>query len=152
MIPETVQFINNNQTTVIWPEERNGYCTVTFGQGSSGTAGADGTLTSSTLKYSFDTNINTSGPSLSYPGSGDIKFNSTNLGNATEVFINPIDNGGINVAQFFRDVDNTDSAVKFNMKVTKIGSENDFVTFHSTSTFTETTFDGVTYFKNSNLS
>ena len=40
---------------------------------------------------------------------------------------------------------------KFKMKVTKIGNENDFVTFKTTSTFTETTFEGVTYFKNFNL-
>ena len=72
------------------------------------------------------------------------KFNNANLGDATEVFINPVDNGGNNLEIFFRDVDNTDSAVKFNMKVTKIGDESKFVTFKSTSVFTETTFDGVT--------
>ena len=71
--------LNNNQTKVTWSVAQNGYCTVTFGQGSSGTSGADGTLTSSTVKYSFDTDTNTSGGGLQYAGAGDIKFNNASL-------------------------------------------------------------------------
>ena len=89
----------------MWSEPQAGHAAVTFGQGSSGTAGADGTMSAGSVRYGFDTDLNTSGAGLTYPGVGDLKFNQTNLGNATEVFIHPQDSEAKDVSGFIKYVD-----------------------------------------------
>ena len=114
-----------------------GYSSVTFGQGSSGTSGADGALASGSVKYSFDVDTNTSGESLTYPGAGNLKFNNTNLGSATEVFFNSQENGGVDLRGLFRFIDDSTNETKFIMKITKIGDESKYVVFSTNSAFTE---------------
>jgi hypothetical protein len=94
-------------------------------QGTDGTQGATGTFGGETFEYNFIANTEDTDP-----GAGGFKFDFTNFGSVTELYIDNIDANSTDITSFLQTIDDSTSGIKGTFKVTKSGEPLNYAFFH----------------------
>jgi len=103
--------------------------------GATGVTGPQGNFGGITLDYTFSTNTDQTDP-----GPGLLKFDDTNLTLATELVIDDLDDGAVDVQAFLRTIDDSTNPIKGHFRISNKADSTDFALFTISSTIEETGF------------
>ena len=101
-------------------------------QGRQGTQGLTGAFGGATFTYGFLTDT-----ANSDPGTGNVKFNNSNLSSATTLFIDDEDDNGTDIQSYLRTIDDSTSGIKGHFKIADLANPDDFALFTITASSTE---------------
>ena len=94
--------------------------------------GTTGNFGGATFDYTFQTSTTDSDP-----GTGGLRFNNGTLSSATLMYIDDTDDGGTDIQDFLRTIDDSTSTVKGHVRVSNKTNAEDFALFTISGTNTE---------------
>jgi hypothetical protein len=93
-------------------------------QGRQGIQGSEGNFGGATFDYTFDTNT-----ADSDPGTGKLKFNSSNITIALNLYIDDEDDNATDIQPFLRTIDDSTSTIKGHFRISNRLNASDFALF-----------------------
>jgi hypothetical protein len=102
-------------------------------QGVQGIKGDTGSFGGAAFSFTYLTNTTNSDP-----GQGNLKFNNADLTLATEMYIDDLDSGSVDIQSFLRAIDESSSAIKGNFRISKTSNVDEYV-FYAINDIVENT-------------